>query len=119
MIEKYKMYIGGESADSVSGETFESIDPYTGEAWAEFPSANAQDVDRAVRAARQAFEGPWGKTLPSERSRIMRQDRRCHQQECGTPRPHGNPGQRQAAARDVGPSQVPGELLPLFCGRGR
>lgn len=73
MIEKYKMYIGGEWADSVSGETFESIDPYTGEAWAEFPSANAQDVDRAVRAARQAFEGPWGKTLPSERSRIMRQ----------------------------------------------
>jgi aldehyde dehydrogenase (NAD+) len=67
------MYIGGEWTDSVSGETFESIDPYTGEVWAEFPSANAQDVDRAVRAARTAFGGPWGKTLPSERARIMRQ----------------------------------------------
>ena len=32
MIEKYQMYIGGEWVDSVSGETFESIDPYTGEA---------------------------------------------------------------------------------------
>jgi hypothetical protein len=33
MIQKYKMYIGGEWTDSVSGETFESIDPYTGEVW--------------------------------------------------------------------------------------
>jgi len=73
MIQKYQMYISGEWTDSVSGETFESIDPYTGEAWAEFPSANAQDVDKAVGAARNAFDGPWGKTLPTERSRIMRQ----------------------------------------------
>jgi aldehyde dehydrogenase (NAD+) len=67
------MYIAGEWVDSVSRETFASIDPYTGEVWAEFPSANAQDVDLAVRAARNAFDGPWGKTIPSERSRIMRQ----------------------------------------------
>ncbi len=73
MILKYQMYIAGEWTDSVSGETFQSIDPYTGEAWAEFPSANAEDVDRAVGAARDAFNGPWGRTLPSERSRIMRQ----------------------------------------------
>jgi (Z)-2-((N-methylformamido)methylene)-5-hydroxybutyrolactone dehydrogenase len=73
VILKYQMYIAGEWTDSVSSETFQSIDPYTGEAWAEFPSANAEDVDRAVGAARDAFNGPWGKTLPSERSRIMRQ----------------------------------------------
>jgi aldehyde dehydrogenase (NAD+) len=73
MIQKYKMYIGGEWTDSVSGYTFESIEPYTGEPWAEFPSANAEDVDRAVGAARNAFDGPWGKTVPSERGRIMRQ----------------------------------------------
>ncbi|MFN8456921.1 MAG: aldehyde dehydrogenase [Anaerolineae bacterium] len=73
MVEKYQMYIGGEWVDSVSGQTFPSINPYTGEVWAEFPAAQAEDVDRAVRAARQAFEGEWGRLLPTERSRIMRQ----------------------------------------------
>ncbi len=73
MIKAYQMYIGGEWVDSVSRETFESINPYTGEVWATFPSANAADVDRAVLAARRALEGPWGHIVASERSRIMRQ----------------------------------------------
>ena len=42
------------------GETFRSEDPFTEEAWAEVPSGGTDDVDRAVRAARRAFdEGPW------------------------------------------------------------
>ena len=48
--------------DARSGETFESVNPYTGRVWAKVPEAGDEDVDRAVRAARAAFdEGPWGR----------------------------------------------------------
>src|SRR6266568_3663893 len=69
----FQMYVGGEWLDAHSGETFGSINPYTGEVWATFPSSGPQDVDRAVRAAREAFEGSWRPMLPLERARIMRQ----------------------------------------------
>lgn len=72
-IKTFQMYVGGEWVDSQSGETFTSINPYTGEVWARFPSAGPDDVDRAVRAARAAFDGPWRQMLPLERARIMRQ----------------------------------------------
>src|SRR5579872_6813647 len=72
-IKTYQMYVGGEWLDAESGKTFDSINPYTGEVWAKLPMAGASDVDRAVRAARNAFEGPWGRVTASERSRIMRQ----------------------------------------------
>jgi len=72
-IQSYQMYIGGEWVDSESHETFDSINPYTGEVWATFPSAGAGDVDHAVRVARKAFEGPWRQMVASERSRILRQ----------------------------------------------
>jgi acyl-CoA reductase-like NAD-dependent aldehyde dehydrogenase len=58
-IREYKMLIGGEWVDAQSGETFESINPYTGRVWATAPEAGDEDVDRAVGAAREAFdEGP-------------------------------------------------------------
>jgi acyl-CoA reductase-like NAD-dependent aldehyde dehydrogenase len=57
----YKMFIGGEWVDSLSWNTFESINPYTGRAWATAPEAGEEDVDRAVRTARAAFdEGAMG-----------------------------------------------------------
>jgi (Z)-2-((N-methylformamido)methylene)-5-hydroxybutyrolactone dehydrogenase len=60
-VRNYRMLIGGEWVDALSGETFESINPYTGRAWATAPEAGEEDVDRAVKAARAAFdEGPWG-----------------------------------------------------------
>jgi aldehyde dehydrogenase (NAD+) len=72
-IRNYKMLVGGEWADARSGETFESVNPYTGRVWATAPEAGEEDVDRAVRAAREAFdEGPWGKTTGNERARLMR-----------------------------------------------
>lgn len=56
----YQMFIGGKWVDAQSGETFESVNPYTGTAWARVPRASRADVDAAVQAARQAFdEGPW------------------------------------------------------------
>jgi acyl-CoA reductase-like NAD-dependent aldehyde dehydrogenase len=70
---EYEMLIGGEWVGARSGKTFESINPYTGRGWATVPEAGEEDVDRAVRAAREAFdEGPWGKITGSERARLMR-----------------------------------------------
>lgn len=72
-VRQYRMLIGGEWVDAGSGKTFESINPYTGRAWATAPEAQDEDVDRAVRAARAAFdEGPWGKMTGTERARLMR-----------------------------------------------
>ena len=52
---------------------FESENPATGKAWARLPDCNAEDVNRAVAAAKSAFyEGPWGKLHPAERGRVLR-----------------------------------------------
>jgi acyl-CoA reductase-like NAD-dependent aldehyde dehydrogenase len=51
----YQMYIGGKWTDAVSGETFESYNPFTAQPWALIPRAGADDVDRAVQAAHRAF----------------------------------------------------------------
>ena len=67
------MFVDGRWVDAVAGETFRSLDPFTGEDWAEFPNADAQDVDRAVAAARRAFdEGPWPRMTGSQRARFVR-----------------------------------------------
>src|SRR5918998_5903030 len=72
-VRDYKMLVGGEWVDAFSGKTFESINPYTGRAWATAPEAGEEDVDRAVKAARAAFdEGPWGTMTGTERARLMR-----------------------------------------------
>src|SRR5215218_9470033 len=70
---EYEMLIGGAWTGARSGKTFESVNPYTGREWARVPEADEEDVDRAVRAAREAFdEGPWGKMTGTERARLMR-----------------------------------------------
>ena len=57
---RYEMLVGGEWVEARSGKTLESVNPYTGRVWATAPEAGEEDVDRAVRAAREAFdEGPW------------------------------------------------------------
>jgi aldehyde dehydrogenase (NAD+) len=65
------MLIGGEWASARSGETFETVDPFTGRPWATVPRAGPEDVDLAVRAARSAFED-WSRTTGTERARLMR-----------------------------------------------
>jgi phenylacetaldehyde dehydrogenase len=67
-----KMLIGGQWVDAVSGKTFETYNPATGEVLAHVAEADAADVDRAVKAARQAFEsGPWPEMSPSKRGRLL------------------------------------------------
>ncbi len=64
-------FIGGRSVDAATGETFTTINPATGEALAEVASGSAEDIDRAVAAARQALDGPWGRMSPGDRKRLM------------------------------------------------
>jgi aldehyde dehydrogenase (NAD+)/betaine-aldehyde dehydrogenase len=69
--QEYGLFINGESAESSSGETRELIEPATGEPLATAAMASEHDVERAVDAARAALEGDWGKTPPTERSRLL------------------------------------------------
>ncbi|WP_088559592.1 aldehyde dehydrogenase family protein [Arboricoccus pini] len=66
-----KMLIGGDLVDSASGKTFATYDPATGLPIVEVPEADTADVDLAVRAANKAFLGAWGRTKPSERTRLI------------------------------------------------
>jgi acyl-CoA reductase-like NAD-dependent aldehyde dehydrogenase len=67
--DTYQMLINGKLTDAASGETFESIDPSTGRPFAKVSSAGAEDVQRAVEAARRAFdEGPWPTMKGRERA---------------------------------------------------
>jgi aldehyde dehydrogenase (NAD+) len=69
----YQMYIDGQWVDSASGQQFESHNPYTGKPWALIPRGNAEDVERAVRAARKAFTaGEWPSFTPSKRGALLR-----------------------------------------------
>jgi len=66
------MLIDGSWVPALSGETFATVDPATGEELARVPAAGRADVDRAVRAARDALEnGPWSRTTPAERARLV------------------------------------------------
>lgn len=72
MVKQYKQLIGGKWVDSVSGETFESKNPSTGEVLGSVPYGDERDVDLAVAAARQAFESEeWGNMAPSDRGRLL------------------------------------------------
>jgi len=70
--EKIQLYIDGEFVDAENGEEFDVIEPVSNQVYIRAASASKADVDRAVAAAKRAFdEGPWPKMLPRERSRIL------------------------------------------------
>jgi len=72
VVKPHRMLIGGQWVEAVSSETFPVYDPATGEIIAYVPSGDAPDIDRAVAAARQAFEhGPWPKLTPSDRGKLL------------------------------------------------
>jgi acyl-CoA reductase-like NAD-dependent aldehyde dehydrogenase len=68
---EYGLFIAGELTEPASGEVRELAEPATGEPLARAAMAGEADVDRAVEAARSALTGPWGKTPPNERSRLL------------------------------------------------
>ncbi|AMA73100.1 MULTISPECIES: aldehyde dehydrogenase family protein [Aneurinibacillus] len=69
--EPKKLFIGGEFVESLSGRTFNTINPATGERIASVYEADKEDVNRAVEAAERAFKGSWSKVTPSERGRML------------------------------------------------
>ncbi|KAM2333928.1 hypothetical protein ACFXTH_011551 [Malus domestica] len=67
-----QLLINGQFVDSASGKTFPTLDPRTGEVIAHVAEGDVEDVNRAVSAARKAFdEGPWPKMTAYERSRVL------------------------------------------------
>jgi acyl-CoA reductase-like NAD-dependent aldehyde dehydrogenase len=68
---EYGLFIGGELVEPASGEIRELTEPATGEPLAKAAIAGEADIDRAVEAARGALAGPWAKTPPTERSRLL------------------------------------------------
>jgi phenylacetaldehyde dehydrogenase len=70
--KKQKMLINGKWVEAASGKTFPTYNPATGEVLSHVAEGDREDIDRAVKAARAAFEkGPWAKISPSERGRMM------------------------------------------------
>jgi (Z)-2-((N-methylformamido)methylene)-5-hydroxybutyrolactone dehydrogenase len=71
--EQFQMLINGQWIDAKSGKTFESINPATEQVWGEFPFADANDVDDAVRSAHAAFESDeWRLMTASQRGKLLR-----------------------------------------------
>lgn len=73
LLKRYQMYIDGMWRDAGDGKTFQSVNPATGEAWAEIPAGTASDAGQAITAAHRAFtEGEWAKALPTQRGKYLR-----------------------------------------------
>src|SRR5438093_7811746 len=71
-VKDQPLFIGGKWQDSVSGKTFETINPATGEVICQVAEGDKADVDLAVKAARKAFEeGPWPAMSASARGRLL------------------------------------------------
>lgn len=70
---KYQLFINGQWCDPTAGRWFDTIDPYTGEVWAQIPRGDAADVERAVSAAQVAFrQGEWPKLTATRRGQLLR-----------------------------------------------
>src|ERR1700712_2316070 len=66
-----QMLIDGKWVDAASGKKFETHNPATGELLATVAEGDAEDINRAVAAARRAFEGPWSRVKPFERQSLL------------------------------------------------
>ena len=70
-VKQQRMFIGGEWVDATNGETQPILNPATGEVIAEVPKATADDVNRAVDAAKRAFQDTWFDSTPKDRQLAM------------------------------------------------
>src|SRR6185295_19026103 len=68
---RYQLFIDGQFVDAESGKTFATPNPATGETFAEVAEAEQSDIDKAVAAARKAFEGKWSKMSARDRGRLL------------------------------------------------
>jgi 1-pyrroline dehydrogenase len=70
-IQRRRMFIGGEWTEGTAKEGLQVVNPATGDAIAEIPRGTEEDVERAVGAARKAFDETWFDTTPGERQTMM------------------------------------------------
>ncbi len=70
MAQQFRNIIGGKAVDAADGATYDLVDPTTGEVYANAPASKAEDVDRAMKAASEAFDS-WGETTPAERQKAL------------------------------------------------
>jgi betaine-aldehyde dehydrogenase len=70
MAQQFHNIIGGKAVDAASGETYDVVNPATGDAYATAPASGAEDVDRAMKAAADAFEG-WRDATPGDRQKAL------------------------------------------------
>src|SRR5205807_2864462 len=68
---RYQLFIDGQFVDAESGKTFATPNPATGETFAEVAEADNADIDKAVAAARKAFEGKWSRMSARDRGRLL------------------------------------------------
>src|SRR6202023_567511 len=69
-MQTYQHFIDGAPLAPASNDYFDTVNPYTGEAWARIAKGNVADIDRAVAAARAAFDG-WSAMKPSARGKLL------------------------------------------------
>ena len=127
--KKQKMLINGKWVDAASGKTFPTYNPATGEVLSHVAEGDREDIDRAVKAARAAFEtGPWSKISPSERGRMMwkpgRPDRKAHrriraariarQRQAAHDRPRRRPSARRRSCSATTPAGPPRSKATRF-----
>src|SRR5205814_9948618 len=71
---EYQLYIDGQFCDAEGGKTADSINPATEEPWARVARASRKDTQRAIAAARRAFDqGPWPRMSQADRKKILNQ----------------------------------------------
>ncbi len=70
-ISSGRLYIGGQWTDAAAAGTFTTVNPSTEEPITQVAEGRAEDIDRAVAAARQAFEGAWGRMSAADRGRML------------------------------------------------
>nr|WP_284291485.1 aldehyde dehydrogenase family protein [Angustibacter aerolatus] len=90
------MFVDGAFVDPASGSSFKTVSPATEEVLAEVAEGGAEDVDRAVRAARRAYEQVWSRLSGIERSKYLFRIARILQERAREPGGARDPRQRQA-----------------------
>ncbi len=69
---RYSLVIDGQRVEAAAGHRYDSVDPFLGVPWASAADGDAEDVNRAVAAARRALTGPWGQLTGFGRAALMR-----------------------------------------------
>lgn len=71
-VRRFQNLIDGQSRPAANGGWIDSIDPATGQVWAQVPDGRADDIDAAVDAAKRAFRGPWRQMAAAQRAALLR-----------------------------------------------